>query len=256
MVAAEPSHHLAEPQVVARGIGKRFPNGAEALFDVNVDVRQGEFLVVIGPSGAGKSTFLRCINGLVRPTAGTITFEGQDICRAKGGAVRRARRQMGMIFQQFNLVRRSSVLQNVLCGRLGYQSGWRAVVPAFKQSDVELALEALERVGIADKAHVRADSLSGGQQQRVAIARALAQQPRLMLADEPVASLDPETSITVLDDLHRINREQGITTIVNLHQLDFAREYADRVIGFKQGRLVFDGLPSELDRDVYERVYR
>ncbi len=245
-----------QPQIVARGVSKRFPNGAQALSDVSVEVRAGEFLAVIGPSGAGKSTFLRCINGLVRPSAGTISFEGHEITRARGAGVRRARRQMGMIFQQFNLVKRSSVLQNVLCGRLGYQSGWRAVVPVFRQSDVELALAALERVGIADKAYVRADSLSGGQQQRVAIARALAQQPRLMLADEPVASLDPETSITVLDDLRRINREQGITTIVNLHQLDFAREYADRVIGFKQGRLVFDGLPGELDRDVYERVYR
>ncbi|HZQ37675.1 MAG TPA: phosphonate ABC transporter ATP-binding protein, partial [Dehalococcoidia bacterium] len=251
-MSREDDHHMqGGPQIVARGVSKRFPNGAQALSDVSVEVRTGEFLAVIGPSGAGKSTFLRCINGLVRPSAGTISFEGRDITRARGAAVRRARRQMGMIFQQFNLVKRSSVLQNVLCGRLGYQSGWRSVVPVFRQSDVELALAALERVGIADKAYVRADSLSGGQQQRVAIARALAQQPRLMLADEPVASLDPETSITVLDDLRRINREQGITTIVNLHQLDFAREYADRVIGFKQGRLVFDGLPSELDRDVY-----
>ncbi|HLZ68635.1 MAG TPA: phosphonate ABC transporter ATP-binding protein [Dehalococcoidia bacterium] len=256
MVEVDRSRFPAEAQIVTRGVSKQFPNGVQALFDVSVDVRPGEFLAVIGPSGAGKSTFLRCINGLVRPSAGTIAFEGQEISRAKGAAVRRARRQMGMIFQQFNLVKRTSVLQNVLCGRLGYLHGWRAVVPVFKQSDVELALAALERVGIADKAYVRADSLSGGQQQRVAIARALAQQPRLMLADEPVASLDPETSITVLDDLRRINREQGITTIVNLHQLDFAREYADRVIGFKQGRLVFDGRPSEVDRDVYERVYR
>ena len=243
-------------QLSARGLSKRFPNGTQALYDVSVDIYAGEFLVIIGTSGAGKSTFLRSINGLVRPSGGSITYQGLDLCTAKGVALRRARRQMGMIFQQFNLVKRMSVLQNVLVGRLGYQSGWRTLVPLFRQRDVDLALDALERVGIADKAYVRADSLSGGQQQRVAIARALAQQPSLMLADEPVASLDPETSITVLDDLRRINREQGITTIVNLHQLDFAREYADRVIGFKQGRLVFDGRPDELDRNVYERVYR
>ncbi len=245
-----------ETQISTRALVKRFPNGTQALYDVDADIYRGEFLVVIGTSGAGKSTFLRCINGLVRPTSGTIAYEGTDLAAAKGAPLRQARRQMGMIFQQFNLVRRMSVLQNVLVGRLGYQSGWRTIVPLFKQSDVELALNALERVGIADKAYVRADSLSGGQQQRVAIARALAQQPRIMLADEPVASLDPETSITVLDDLRRINREQGITTVVNLHQLEFAREYADRVIGFKQGRLVFDGKPSDLNRDVYERVYR
>jgi len=225
MVADELSHHAAEAQIVARGVSKQFPNGAQALSDVSVDVRPGEFLAVIGPSGAGKSTFLRCINGLVRPSAGTIAFEGRDICRARGGDVRRARRQMGMIFQQFNLVKRTSVLQNVLCGRLGYQSGWRAVVPVFKQSDVELALAALERVGIADKAYVRADSLSGGQRQRVAIARALAQQPRLMLADEPVASLDPETSITVLDDLRRIPAAK--ISIVHLDDVPYRKPFPE-----------------------------
>jgi len=245
-----------DPQIRIHALTKRFPNGTQALYDVDVDVYPGEFLAIIGPSGAGKSTFLRCLNGLLRPSSGSIVYEGVDITAVRATGVRHSRRQMGMIFQQFNLVKRLSVLQNVLVGRLGYQDGWRRIVPLFKQSDVELALQALERVGIVDKAYVRADSLSGGQQQRVAIARALAQQPRIMLADEPVASLDPETSITVLDDLRRINREQRITTIVNLHQLDFAREYADRVIGFKQGRLVFDGSPAELNRDIYERVYR
>jgi phosphonate transport system ATP-binding protein len=242
--------------ISVRGLGKRFPDGTQALAEVDAEVHAGEFLAVIGPSGAGKSTFMRCLNGLVRPTTGSIVYGGADLATARGGDLRRARRQIGMIFQQFNLVRRLTVLQNVLIGRSGYQPFPRSLLPVFSQSDVALALEALERVGIAEKAYVRAGNLSGGQQQRVAIARALAQQPRVLLADEPVASLDPETSITVLDDLRRINREQGITTVVNLHQLDFAREYADRVIGFKRGRLVFDGAPSDVDRDVYERVYR
>ena len=161
-----------------------------------------------------------------------------------------------MIFQQFNLVKRMSVLRNVLLGRLGYKTGLSSIYPIFTAKDVDLALNCLQRLGIAEKAYVRADQLSGGQQQRVAIARALAQEPSIMLADEPVASLDPETSLVVLDILKRINREDGITTIVNLHQLDLAREYADRVIGFKAGKLIYDGAPEGITREVYERVYR
>ena len=245
-----------EPQIHARDVVKRFPNGVQALYDVTVDVYPGEFLAVIGPSGAGKSTFLRCLNGLIRPSSGSIFIDGKDMATANAAEIRSTRRGIGMIFQQFNLVKRMSVLQNVLVGRLGYQEGWRRLAPIFGRQDVEIAVDALDRVGIADKAYVRADSLSGGQQQRVAIARALAQQPRIILADEPVASLDPETSLAVLDDLRRINRDRGITTVVNLHQLDFAREYADRVVGFRQGRLVFDGAPADLGRDIYERVYR
>jgi phosphonate transport system ATP-binding protein len=161
-----------------------------------------------------------------------------------------------MIFQQFNLVKRLTVLRNVLMGRLGYKSGFGSFYPVFGKTDVDLALNSLQRLGIAEKAYVRADRLSGGQQQRVAIARALAQQPGVMLADEPVASLDPETSLVVLDILKRINREDGITTLVNLHQLDLAEQYADRVIGFKAGRMIFDGRPDEVTREVYERVYK
>jgi phosphonate transport system ATP-binding protein len=252
----QPQSDAGSALIRVRGLTKRYPGGTQALADVDVDVRAGEFLAVIGPSGAGKSTFMRCLNGLVRPTAGSINYAGADLAAAHGSELRRARRGIGMVFQQFNLVRRLTVLQNVLIGRCGYQPFPRSLLPIFSQSDVALALEALERVGIMEKAYERAGNLSGGQQQRVAIARALAQQPGVMLADEPVASLDPETSITVLDDLRRINREQRITTIVNLHQLDFARDYADRVIGFRRGRLVFDGLPSEVNRDIYERVYR
>ena len=161
-----------------------------------------------------------------------------------------------MIFQQFNLVKRLTVLRNVLMGRLGYKGGLQQIYPIFNNKDIDLALASLQRLGIAEKAYIRADQLSGGQQQRVAIARALTQEPSIMLADEPVASLDPETSIVVLDILKRINREDGITTIVNLHQLDLAKEYADRVIGFKGGKMVFEGAPDDVTREVYERVYR
>jgi phosphonate transport system ATP-binding protein len=211
---------------------------------------------VIGPSGAGKSTFLRCINGLVKPTEGRIWVDGEEVTALSGARLRRIRRRVGMIFQQFNLVKRMSVLQNVYVGRLGYMTTWRKLLPLFSDRDLDLALEALRRVNIAEKAHSRAGSLSGGQQQRVAIARALAQQPGIMLADEPIASLDPETSIVVMQDLRRINQELGITTVASLHQLEYARDYADRVIAFKDGRIVFDGDPVTLDRAAYERIYR
>ncbi len=240
----------------AEKLAKRYPNGAQALDDVDIDIPAGQFVAVIGPSGAGKSTFLRCINGLVKPSQGHVWVDGEDVTQAAGARLRRIRRRVGMIFQQFNLVKRMSVIQNVCVGRLGYVHGWRRVVPLFTQRDVSLAMTALARVNIADKAHVRADSLSGGQQQRVAIARALAQEPQIMLADEPIASLDPETSIMVMQDLRRINRELGITTVASLHQLEYAREYADRVLAFKDGRMVFDGDPDALDRAAYERIYR
>jgi phosphonate transport system ATP-binding protein len=235
---------------------KRYPDGTQALHGVSADIPKGQFVAVIGPSGAGKSTFLRSINGLVRPSDGRVWVDGEEVTGASGAKLRRARRRIGMIFQQFNLVKRMSVIQNVCVGRLGYMSGWRRAVPLFTVRDMRLALDALQRVNIAEKALVRADSLSGGQQQRVAIARALAQDPQIMLADEPIASLDPETSIVVMQDLRRINRELGITTVASLHQLEYARAYADRVIAFKDGRIVFDGDPADLDQSAYERIYR
>lgn len=238
-----------------RGLSKQYAHGPLAIRDVSVDVPAGQFLAVIGLSGAGKSTFLRCMNRLVDPTSGTILIHGADVTRARGQELRRIRRRIGIIFQQFNLVKRSSVMRNVLAGRLGYQQGWRALAPLFTAEDRRMATHALERVGLADRARTRADALSGGQQQRVAIARALAQEPDIMLADEPVASLDPETSKAVLSDLRRINREDGITTVVNLHQLNYAREYADRIIGFLEGRIVFDGPPDAVTPDVYKLIY-
>jgi len=212
-------------------------------------------LAIIGLSGAGKSTFLRCINRLVEPTSGGMFVAGEEVTRLSGAGFRRLRMGIGMVFQQFNLVKRLSVLDNVLAGRLGRAPVVPTWLHRFSPADLELALDCLRRVGIAGKAYARADALSGGQQQRVAIARALAQQPTIMLADEPVASLDPETSRLILGYLRQVNRDDGITTVVNLHQLDYAREYADRIVGFRHGQVVFDGSPNDVNNDVYQTIY-
>lgn len=232
-----------------------YPTGLKALKGVTLDVPRGQFVVVVGLSGAGKSTLIRTVNNLVVPSKGTVTVDGRDVTHARGGSLRALRSDIGMIFQTFNLVKRSSVLRNVLAGRLGKLPAWRGVAGIFPQSDVALAHDCLARVGIPEKAFVRADALSGGQQQRVGIARALAQRPSVMLADEPVASLDPPTSHAVLRDLKRIAREDGITTIVNLHFIDMAREYADRIVGMRDGVVVFDGTPDEASDAVFEEIY-
>ena len=233
---------------------KIYPGGVRALDDVSLEVRDGEFVVLIGLSGSGKSTLLRCINRLVEPTSGRIVLDGVDVTAAQGTDLRKIRRGVGMIFQQFNLVKRSSVLTNVLTGRLGYVSQWQAMIQHFGEQDYRRALSNLERVGLRDRAQQRADRLSGGQQQRVAIARALMQEPRIMLADEPVASLDPATSHSVLKYLQQINRE-GMTVICSLHFLSLARTYATRVIALKAGRLMFDGLPSDIDEHRFQAIY-
>jgi phosphonate transport system ATP-binding protein len=260
-MSSERAWPSSTPHISVRNLSKIYPNGLRALDNVSTDIMRGEFVAIIGSSGAGKSTFIRCLNQLVKPSSGKVIIHGltaisTDAEEPSKQKLRRLRKEVAMIFQQFNLIRRLSVLRNVLLGRLGYKNGFGSVWPHFTGKDVDLALASLQRLGIAEKAYIRADQLSGGQQQRVAIARALAQEPSVMLADEPVASLDPETSMVVLDILKRINREDGITTIVNLHQLDLAKEYADRVIGFKGGKLVFDGKPEDVTREVYERVYR
>jgi len=195
------------------------------------------------------------MNRLLEPTSGSVELDGQDLTSLSGPDLRRARRRMAMVFQQFNLVRRSTVLENVLTGRLGYQEGWRTLLPAYTEEDHRLAWRSLARLEIPEKATVRADALSGGQQQRVALARALAQQPDLILADEPVASLDPETAVVVLDYLRDINRSDGITLLCSIHHLELAKRYADRIIAMRLGRVVFDGLPHELDDDAYRRIY-
>ncbi len=234
---------------------KVYENGTVALDDVSFTVADGEFLVIIGLSGSGKSTLLRCINRLVEPTSGRIVWDGMDITAAPADEIRRIRRQIGMIFQQFNLVNRASVLTNVLSGRLGYVSTWRSLTGRFSRDDIERAMQNLERVGIADKARSRADTLSGGQQQRVGIARALMQEPRLMLADEPVASLDPSTSHSVLRYLEELNKHDGVTILCSLHFLSLARTYGSRIIALKDGRLVFEGLPEEIDERRFKEIY-
>jgi phosphonate transport system ATP-binding protein len=241
--------------VEIRDLVKVYPRGARALDGINLDIQKGEFVVLIGLSGSGKSTLLRCINGLVEPTSGHVIFEGTDVTLARGRNLRHIRRRIGMIFQQFNLVKRSSVFANVLAGRLGYRSPWRTIASRPSRKDVGLAFENLERVGILDKAYARADALSGGQQQRVGIARALMQQPVLMLADEPVASLDPATSHSVLRYLEEINKADGITVICSLHFLSLARRYGTRVVALKAGGVAFDGAPVEIDERRFKDIY-
>jgi phosphonate transport system ATP-binding protein len=234
---------------------KVYDTGVVALQDVSFEVPDGQFLVIIGLSGSGKSTLLRCINRLIEPTEGRIEWNGMDITAATDEELRLIRRRIGMIFQHFNLVKRAPVMTNVLSGRLGYTNPVWSFVNHFSREDRRKALEKLDRVGIREKAHVRADQLSGGQQQRVGIARALMQEPELMLADEPVASLDPATSHSVMKYLEALNKEDRIMILCSLHFLSLARTYADRIIALKAGRIEFDGAPAEIDdrrfRDIY-----
>jgi phosphonate transport system ATP-binding protein len=220
---------------------KIYDDGTQALTDVSFTVEEGEFLVIIGLSGSGKSTLLRCINRLVEPTAGRIIWNGRDITAADQSDLREIRREIGMIFQHFNLVKRSTVMTNVLSGRLGYTPPAWSLINRFSKVDKERAMQALERVGIPDKVNNRADELSGGQQQRVGIARALMQDPKMILADEPVASLDPVLAHSILGNLERINQEDKMTVICSLHFLDLVQRYATRVIGLRDGIIVFEG---------------
>jgi phosphonate transport system ATP-binding protein len=233
---------------------KVYETGTVALKDVSFEVNEGEFLVVIGLSGSGKSTLLRCINRLIEPTEGKIYWDDVDITAAKPDELRRIRRRIGMVFQHFNLVRRSSVLTNVLAGRLGYVNPWLSILGIWPSGERKRAREALERVGIADKAQNRASALSGGQQQRVGIARALMQEPKLLLADEPVASLDPVLSHSIMRYLEQLNKE-GITVICSLHFLDLVHRYATRVVALKDGIKVFEGSAKEIDRAKFKEIY-
>lgn len=234
-------------------VSVRYRDDLVALQPTSLRFGRGEFTVLLGASGAGKSTLLRCLNLLNKPSIGQINVEGIGVIEGSA-ALQAHRRQTGMVFQQHQLIERHTALANVLLGRIGYHSTWRSLFP-LPRAERLIALECLDRVGLLHKALDRVDQLSGGQQQRVGIARALAQQPRLMLADEPVASLDPASSRRVLSQLKEICCEDGITTVVSLHQVEFAMEYADRVIGLAQGRVVFDGAPDALTSDVLEMIY-
>ena len=241
--------------IALRGVTKRFGDNA-VLRGVDLDVRPGEFLVVLGPSGAGKSTLLRCMNRLVQADGGTMTIAGLDARGAERATeLRELRRRVAMVFQHHQVVPRLSVLKNVLSGRLGAMAVWRSVLQLFRASDIALAMACLDRVGLAHKAVSRTDALSGGQMQRVGIARALAQQPQVILADEPVASLDPHTARRALGYLKQACRELGITVVCNLHQVDYAREFGDRIVGLSQGRVLFDRRPQELCEAELEALY-
>jgi len=239
--------------IEARGLAKRY-GSVVALDGVSLSVKAGEMVVVLGPSGAGKSTLLRCVNRLVEPDAGEVVVDGQPAPRDRA-ELRALRRSIGMIFQDHNLVPRLSVMKNVLAGRLAYLALAPSLLQVFPRREVERALACLARVELAERAWERADRLSGGQQQRVGIARALAQEPRVILADEPVASLDPKTARLVLSDLKRAARELGIAVLCNLHQVNYAREFADRIVGVSAGRVVFQGRPAELTSAALHAIY-
>jgi phosphonate transport system ATP-binding protein len=238
-----------------KNLTKIYPGDVQALNNVSFKVEPGEFLACIGLSGSGKSTLLRCINRLVEPTAGEIIWNGVDITQASQDEMLRIRRKMGMVFQHFNLVSRSKVITNVLAGRLGYVNPFMSVINRFPQKDIDLAMQELERVGITDQAYKRADELSGGQQQRVGIARAMVQEPEMILADEPVASLDPVLAHTIMQYLEQINKEEGVMILCSLHFLDLVHRYADRAIALNEGLLMFDGAPGEIDDEKFKEIY-
>ena len=236
-------------------VNKVYPNGLHALKNINLEIEQGEFVAIIGLSGAGKSTLLRTINRMHDITDGSLTVNDEIVNDLKGKNLRKFRRKIGMVFQSFNLVTRTTVMNNVLTSRVPDMPLWKSSLGLFSQADKIVALEALDKVGILDKAYVRADQLSGGQQQRVALARTLAQKPEIILADEPVAALDPITAAQVMDDFKKINHEMNISVLINIHHVDLALKYADRVIGIKAGEIVYDGKSSDVDHDVLTNIY-
>ena len=236
-------------------VSKVYPNGTVGLDDVDLTIQDGEFVAIIGRSGAGKSTLLRSVNRMHQITSGTLTVNGTDVSTLSGKSLRRFRRGIGMVFQSFNLVTRTTVIKNVLSACVPDMPFWRVLLGAFRKADKIKALESLDKVGILDKAYIRADQLSGGQQQRVALARTLTQNPRIILADEPVAALDPVTAKQVMQDFVHINQEMGISILLNIHHVELALEYADRIIGIRAGRIVYDGPSANVDQKVLDAIY-
>ena len=239
-----------------KNVSKRYPNGFEALKNINLSIKQGEFVAIIGLSGAGKSTLIRTINRMHDISSGSLTVDGTDVMGLHGKSLRSFRRRIGMIFQSFNLITRTTVIKNVLTAFVPDLPWWRAAFGIFTKEEKMKALESLDKVGILDKAFVRADQLSGGQQQRVALARTLAQNPQIILADEPVAALDPVTAKQVMDDFRRINRDMNITVLINIHHVELALQYADRVVGIRAGEIVYDGPVDKVDQAVLDSIYQ
>ena len=236
-------------------VNKVYSNGLHALKNVSLEIKQGEFVAIIGLSGAGKSTLLRTINRMHDISEGSLTVNGQEVNDLSGKDLRKFRRKVGMVFQSFNLVTRTTVINNVLTSRVPDMQLWKYIIGLYSKDDKVIALEALDKVGILDKAYDRADQLSGGQQQRVALARTLAQKPEIILADEPVAALDPITAKQVMDDFKKINKELNMSVLINIHHVDLALKYADRVIGIKAGEIVYDGPATKVDSEVLKQIY-
>jgi phosphonate transport system ATP-binding protein len=259
--SARPATATAQPietnqgWLVIRGLRKEYRAGEPVLRDITIDFPSSGVIAIIGPSGTGKSTLIRCINRLVHPTGGEILFRGQDLAKLSGSALRHARRRIGMVFQEYNLVERLTVMENILCGRLGYVSVWRAWLRKFPRKDIDRAFDLLDSVGLPGFAGQRADALSGGQRQRVGIARAIMQEPDILLADEPTSSLDPKTSVEIMEILQRVARDRAIPVIVNIHNVDLARRFASRVIGMTGGEVVYNGPPDGLTDAYLKKIY-
>jgi phosphonate transport system ATP-binding protein len=241
--------------LVVRRLSKEYQRGVPVLKDISLDFPRRGVVAVIGPSGTGKSTLIRCINRLVEPTSGKIMLDGRDLTKLRGSALRAARREIGMIFQEYNLVERLSVIENLLCGRLGYLPVWRVWLRRFPETDIAEAFSLLDRVGLGDFATRRADALSGGQRQRVGIARAVMQNPKLLLADEPTSSLDPKTSVEIMELMRDLAAERDIPVIINIHDVALARRFATRIIGMSEGSVVYDGPPDELEETHLHQIY-
>lgn len=249
------AQNTAPALLTLQGLSKRYRTGDLALREVDLTVPEGQVLALIGPSGAGKSTLIRCINRLVEPTSGRVLLDGADIGSGNARTLRQHRRKLGMIFQEYALVERLSVMENVLSGRLGYTGFWRSWLRKYPQHDIDQAFDFLDRVGLAGFENKRADALSGGQRQRVGIARALMQSPRLLLVDEPTASLDPKTARQIMRLICELCRERGLSAVINIHDVALASQFADRVVGLHKGAIVFDGVPTTLDAAALTAIY-
>jgi phosphonate transport system ATP-binding protein len=246
---------MTDRSLQIRGLVKEYQRGVPVLKGIDLDIAGEGITAIIGPSGTGKSTLIRCINRLVEPTSGQILFQGQDLAQLKGAQLRAVRRRIGMVFQEYNLVERLTVMENVLTGRLGYMSAFKAWMRKFPQADIDEAYSLLDTIGLASYANQRADSLSGGQRQRVGIARAVMQQPELLLADEPTSSLDPKTAVEIMELMADLAGKRNIPVVVNMHNVDLAKRFCGRMIGMTGGKVVFDGDPSQLTDSHLQAIY-